>query len=161
MLSNLTRKGVEWLPEHDEAFCNIKRLTKTYPVCKPINYDSSEPVTLVADASNRGLGGYFGQGKDYKTMIPAGFHSRAFNPAEKKYPTHDKEMLAIIDCLKKFEPRLSYGSPSFDCPHVRFAGTRHFHDSILKSTTFPGLPIQRLTHYLATHMSSLKKASWK
>ena len=62
---------------------------------------------LVADASNRALGGYFGQGKDYKTMIPAGFHSRAFNPAEKNYPTHDKEMLAIIDCLKKFEPHLT------------------------------------------------------
>src|SRR5580692_1283956 len=62
---------------------------------------------LVADASSRGLGGYFGQGKDYKTMVPAGFHSRAFNPAEKNYPTHDKEMLAIIDCLKKFEPHLT------------------------------------------------------
>jgi len=62
---------------------------------------------LVADASNRGLGGYFGQGKDYKTMVPAGFHSCAFNSAEKNYPTHDKEMLAIIDCLKKFEPHLT------------------------------------------------------
>jgi len=39
-------------------------------------------------------------------MIPAGFHSRAFNPAEKNYPTHDKEMLAIIDCLKKFKSQL-------------------------------------------------------
>jgi len=57
--------------------------------------------------NNRGLGGYFGQGKDYKTMAPAGFHSRSFNPAEKNYPTHDKEMLAIIDCLKKFEPHLT------------------------------------------------------
>lgn len=35
----------------------------------------SEPVMLVADASNRALGRYFSQGKDYyKTMIPAGFH---------------------------------------------------------------------------------------
>ena len=76
VLSNLTRKGVkfEWLPEHDEAFCNIKRLTKNYPACKPIDYDNPDPVMLVADASNRGLGGYFGQGKDYKMMTPAGFH---------------------------------------------------------------------------------------
>jgi hypothetical protein len=62
---------------------------------------------LVTDASNRGLSGYFGQGDDYKTMVPVGFHSQAFNPAEKNYPTHDKEMLAIIDCLKKFEPHLT------------------------------------------------------
>ena len=40
-------------------------------------------------------------------MVPAGFHSRAFNSAEKNYPTHDKEMLAIVDCLKKFEPHLT------------------------------------------------------
>ena len=62
---------------------------------------------LVADASNRGLGGYYGQGKDYKTMTPAGFHSHTFNAGEKNYPSHDKEMLAIVDCLKKFEPRLT------------------------------------------------------
>ena len=62
---------------------------------------------VVADASNRAIGGYYGQGKDYTTMRPAGFHSRALNPAEKNYPTHDKEMLAIIDCLKKWEPQLS------------------------------------------------------
>lgn len=62
---------------------------------------------LVADASNRAIGGYYGQGQDYKTMVPAGFHSRALNPAEKNYPTHDKEMLAIVDCLKKFEPQLT------------------------------------------------------
>jgi hypothetical protein len=108
VLSDLTRKSVDfvWLAEHDEAFCNIKRLTKNYPICKPVDYESPELIMLVADASNRGLGGYFGQGKDYKSMVPAGFHSRAFSPAEKDYPTHDKEMLAIIDCLKKFEPHL-------------------------------------------------------
>ena len=62
---------------------------------------------LVADASNRAIGGYYGQGKDYKTMWPAGFHSCALNWAETNYPTHDKEMLAIIDCLKKWEPQLT------------------------------------------------------
>jgi len=77
VLSDLTHKGTkfEWLPEHDEAFYNIKSLTKNYPVCKPIDYDNPDPVMLVADASNQGLSGYFGQGKDYKMMVPAGFHS--------------------------------------------------------------------------------------
>ena len=62
---------------------------------------------VVADASNWAVGGYYGQGKDYKVMTPAGFHSRALNDAEKNYPTHDKEMLAIVDCLKKWEPQLT------------------------------------------------------
>lgn len=88
VLSDLTRKGVkvEWLPEHDEAFCNIKQLTKNYSVCKPIDYDNPDPVMLFTDASNGGLGGYFGQGKDYKTMVPGGFHSRAFNFGRKELP---------------------------------------------------------------------------
>ena len=108
-LSGLTKKEVKfkWEPVHQQAFDNIKRLTKNTPICKPIDYDSPDPIMLVADASNRGLGGFYGQGNDYKTMTPAGFHSRTFNPAEKNYPTHDKEMLAIVDCLKKFEPQLT------------------------------------------------------
>ena len=109
VLSSLTKKDVKfnWETVHEEAFQNIKRLAKNTPICKPIDYDDPDPVMLVADASNRGIGGYYGQGKDYKTMTPAGFHSRALNPAEKNYPTHDKEMLAIVDCIKKFAPQLT------------------------------------------------------
>ena len=109
VLSSLTRKNVpfEWRKEHQQAFENIKRLALLTPICKPIDHDNSDPVYVVADASKRGIGGYYGQGKDYKSMTPAGFHSRAFRPAEFNYPTHDKEMLAIIDCLKKWEPQLS------------------------------------------------------
>jgi RNase H-like domain found in reverse transcriptase/Reverse transcriptase (RNA-dependent DNA polymerase)/Integrase zinc binding domain/Chromo (CHRromatin Organisation MOdifier) domain/Retroviral aspartyl protease/Zinc knuckle len=108
VLSSLTKKNVpfKWESVHDEAVQNIKRLAKNHPICRPIDHDSPLPVALVADASNRGLGGYIGQGEDFKTMVPAGFHSRAFKPAERNYPTHDKEMLAIVDCLKKFEPQL-------------------------------------------------------
>jgi hypothetical protein len=109
VLSNLTKKNVpfKWETAHQIAFRNIKKLTKNAPICQPIDHTKSDPIMLVADASNRGIGGYYGQGKDYKTMRPAGFHSRSFNPAEKNYPTHDKEMLAIIDCLKKWEPQLT------------------------------------------------------
>ena len=53
------------------------------------------------------MGGYYGQGKDYKTMQPVGFHLRSLNTAERSYPTYDKEMLAIVDCLKKWEPVLT------------------------------------------------------
>ena len=40
-------------------------------------------------------------------MISTEFHSRALNSAEKNYSTHDKEMLAIMNCLKKFESQLT------------------------------------------------------
>ena len=109
VLSGLTKKNVpfRWETVHEEAFRNIKRLAKNHPICRPIDHNSPLPVMLVADASNRAIGGHYGQGEDYKTMVPAGFHSRPLNPAEKNYPTHDKEMLAIVDCLKRFEPPLT------------------------------------------------------
>ena len=39
-------------------------------------------------------------------MPPASFYSRALNPAERNYPTHDKELLAIVEGVKKWEPIL-------------------------------------------------------
>jgi len=69
VLSGLTKKDVKfkWESVHQEAFDNIKRLAKNTPICKPIDYDSPDPIMLVADPSNRGLGGHYGQGNDYKT----------------------------------------------------------------------------------------------
>jgi hypothetical protein len=40
-------------------------------------------------------------------MQLAGFYSRSYYDAERNYSTHDKEMLAIVDCLKKWEPQLT------------------------------------------------------
>jgi uncharacterized protein YuzE len=109
LLSGLTKKGIEfeWKEAQQKAFVDIKRLVENTPVCRPISYDNPEPIFVVADASNYAIGGYYGQGKDHKTMRPAGFHSRSLNSAERNYPTHDKEMLAIIDCLKKWQPVLT------------------------------------------------------
>ena len=78
VLSDLTRKGKEfkWEGKHQQAFDTIKLLAKSTPVYRPIDYDNPDPIFMVADASNWAVGGYYGQGKDYKTMQPAGFHSR-------------------------------------------------------------------------------------
>jgi Reverse transcriptase (RNA-dependent DNA polymerase)/RNase H-like domain found in reverse transcriptase/gag-polyprotein putative aspartyl protease len=98
-LSYLTKKGVEfeWKQPQQRAFENIKCLVQNTPVCRPIEYNNPDPIFLVADGSNHAIGGYYGQGKDHKTMRPAAFHSRSLNQAERNYPTHNKEMLAIID----------------------------------------------------------------
>jgi hypothetical protein len=92
VLSELTKKNVEfkWEPRYQDALDKIKLLVKNTPVCKPIDYDNLDPIMVVADASNRAVGGYYGQGKDYTTMVPAGFHSRALNPAEKNYAGHNR-----------------------------------------------------------------------
>ena len=109
ILTDLTKKGVEfhWEKKHDDAFKMIKRLAKSVQFLQRIDYESGEPVWLIADASNRGVGGYVAQGPDWKTARPIGFYSRQYRPAEANYPTHEQEMLAIISCMKHWYPQLT------------------------------------------------------
>ena len=108
-LTDLTKKGrpFHWGPEHQKAFDMIKRLAKSVRFLQRINYESGEPVWLVADASSKGVGGYVAQGKDWKTARPIGFYSRQYRPAEGNYPTHEQEMLAVIECMKHWYPQLA------------------------------------------------------
>jgi len=64
VLSRLTRKGVEfkWEAQHQKAFETIKTLARNTPVYHPINYESVDPIIVVADTSNKAVGGYYGQG---------------------------------------------------------------------------------------------------
>ena len=108
VLTSLTRKGAqfEWQHEHQMAFDTIKRLTRSVQCLQRLDYESGEPVWLVSDASNRGIGGYVAQGNNWKTARPIGFYSRQYRSAEKNYPTHDQEMLAVVECMKHWYPQL-------------------------------------------------------
>jgi transposase InsO family protein len=110
ILSRLTKKNVvfAWNKEEKEAFERIKQLMKETPFLKPIDdSDNAPPIWLISDASDRGIGGVLCQGHDWKTAVPAGFYSRSLTMAERNYPTHDKEMLAIVECLKKWTVHLT------------------------------------------------------
>ena len=109
VLTNLTKKGMtfSWGAEQQTAFDLIKRLVRSIRFLQRINYDSGEPVWLVADASSKGIGGYVAQGKDWKTARPIGFYSRQYRTAEINYPTHEQEMLAVVACMKHWYPQLT------------------------------------------------------
>ena len=108
VLTDLTKKGRAflWTPDHQKAFDMIKRLVRSVRFLQRIDYESGEPVWLVADASNKGIGGYVAQGKDWKSAQAIGFYSRQYRPAEANYPTHDQEMLAVVECMKHWYPQL-------------------------------------------------------
>ena len=72
-----------------------------------LDYESGEPIWLVADASNRGVGGYVAQGKDWRTAWQIGFYSRQYRSSESHYPTHEQEMLAVVQCMKHWYPQLT------------------------------------------------------
>jgi RNase H-like domain found in reverse transcriptase len=108
ILSDLTRKNVKfhWGEEQEDAFNTIKRLSRLVRFLQRLNYDSGEPVWLVSDANNKGIGGYVAQGKDWKTARPISFYSCQYRSAEFNYPTLEQEMLAVVECMKHWSPQL-------------------------------------------------------
>ena len=74
-------------------------------ILSPWNNESTEPKYLICDASNVGLGSWIGQGT-LDAIRQSCFHSRKFNRAQLRYPTFQKELLAIINSLHFFEAQL-------------------------------------------------------
>jgi len=72
-------------------------------------YDPDLPSVLHTDASIYGIGGWLGQ-LHQDGLHPVLFWSRRLIPAETNYPTHERELLALVKCCEKFRPML-LGSP--------------------------------------------------
>jgi hypothetical protein len=108
LLSSLTCKGrpFEWTPLHNRCFAAIKGLVCNAPILHPINPALDKPIWLVTDTSIAGVGCIYGQGRDWKSLRPVGFHSRKFVPAQMSYRMHKQELLGILEGLLKWEDKL-------------------------------------------------------
>lgn len=90
-----------WLPKHDEAVREIKRMIADTPVLR--YYDIDKPVTIQSDASKNGLGCcLLQQGQ------PVAFASRALTRTEQNYAQIEKECLSIVFACQRFHHYL-YG----------------------------------------------------
>ena len=76
-----------------DAFKVIKRALVTAPVLA--HYDPTKKIELVCDASKVALGGVLLQ-----EGRPVAYESRKLTSAETRYDTGDRELLAVIHCLK-------------------------------------------------------------
>ena len=71
------------------------------------HFDPKRPAILETDASDYALGGILSQKHpapptSTERLYPVAFHYRKFTPAEINYDTCDKELLAIVDCFKRW-----------------------------------------------------------
>eukprot|EP01018_Ginkgo_biloba_P018976 Gb_14609 [translate_table: standard] len=99
-LTNLMKKDAfQWSSEADRAFQNIKdALTKAPVLTTP---DFQKPFIIECDASGLGIGVVLMQ-----EGHPIAFESRKLNDREKRMPTYNKEMLAILHTVTKWRPYL-------------------------------------------------------
>lgn len=108
-LSDLTKKGVpnkfEWKQECENAFKTLKSMLLSSPILRLP--DLSKSFILRTDASNHGVGAVLMQIHDGK-KYPVAYASRKLIEREQRYSVIEKECLAIVWALQKFQAYL-YG----------------------------------------------------
>ena len=95
-----------WTDYTDSCFNKIKDLVSKNLVCKPVDRRLDIPIWVITDASATGVGALYGQGKTWDSCAPAGFLSRKFTSAQMNYCTWERELLAIIEALMRWEDKL-------------------------------------------------------
>ena len=97
----LTKKGVEfvWDERCEEAMTQLKTDMSSPPALKLPN--DSDPYILDTDASDTSIGGCLYQLSDGKEH-PITFASQSLTPAQRKYCTTRKELLAIVAFTRQF-----------------------------------------------------------
>ena len=113
-LTHLTSAAVkfEWTEDCQEAFDQLKNFLAQDPVL--LTPDFSKPFSLHTDASERACGAVLLQDRD-GVLQPVAYHSAKFDTHQSRYSTIEKELLAIVSALKKFE---CYIQPASHPAHV-------------------------------------------
>jgi hypothetical protein len=68
-------------------------------------FDPHLETRVYTDASEYGIGGWIGQ-KHHDGIHPVIFWSRKLIPAEINYPTHERELLALVKITEKYRHML-------------------------------------------------------
>lgn len=119
ILTELTTKEAErsfplWVPRHQKAFEEIKRIVTSRDCLMTIDFSKmlEYKIFVTTDASDRCSGAILSFGPSWETACPVAFDSMTFKNAELNYPVHKKELLTIIHVLKKWQVNL-LGVPFF------------------------------------------------
>ena len=104
-LNALTKKGGKfaWTQDCAAAFDKLKRALVSAPI---LAYpDFRKEFLLFVDASSTGIGFTLAQ-KQNDTEVVIAYNGRGLNEAEKNYSTTEREALALVEGIKKFQPYL-------------------------------------------------------
>jgi len=91
-------KKWKWESEQEEAFTKLKGIFITEPVLAVPDLDKKMRVEV--DTSDYVMGGVLSVKREDGKWRPVAFISKLLNDTERNYKIHDKEMLAVIECLE-------------------------------------------------------------
>ena len=103
-LYNLLKKNapnkVQWGEAEERAFQTLKQLLCTQPILQLADF--SKKFVLRTDASQDGIGAVLLQEFD-GALFPVAYHSRKLRAAERNYSTVERELLAVVEGIKKYQ----------------------------------------------------------
>jgi len=99
-LYEMTRKENKWSwrERQQRAFEELKERFMTEPVL--VTPDLDKEMRVEADVSDFATGGVLSMKCEDEKWRPVAYISKLLNEAERNYEIHNKEMLAIIQCLE-------------------------------------------------------------
>ena len=103
-LRELTKKHVHfrWEPHHQAALDRIKKELSSPRIISFYDPNPATPTILQCDASQIGLGAWLRQDSNGSEQVVA-MASRALTDTEKRYSNIERETLAVVFGLEKFE----------------------------------------------------------
>ena len=96
---NTTLPIFAWTPASQKAFETLQ--SKFQETSLLWYFDPAEAAIIEVDASDFALQGCLSQKDNEGLLCPVAFYSRKFSPPELNYEIYDKEMLAIVACLRE------------------------------------------------------------
>ena len=95
------KEGWKWGERETSAFAELKVRLLKYPVLTVPNF--KRPMILHTDASEVGIGATLSQRCEDGNLQLVACRSRKLSQAERIYPVHEKEMLALVDTLEEWQ----------------------------------------------------------
>jgi RNase H-like domain found in reverse transcriptase/Reverse transcriptase (RNA-dependent DNA polymerase)/Integrase zinc binding domain/Chromo (CHRromatin Organisation MOdifier) domain/Retroviral aspartyl protease len=102
-------RAFEWGDRQQKSFDELKKAVSQQPVL--ILPDPTKPYVVTTDASGFAVGAWLGQDQTGDgSLQPIAYLSKKMLPAERNYPVHEQELLAIVIALKEWRHHLSGAS---------------------------------------------------
>ena len=111
-----------WNEERTKAIRLLQEVLASQPVLKLPN--ASDPFRIYSDASLVASGALLEQYQK-EQWLPIAFCSSMFSGTERRYPTHDREMLGIMNALREWRPLL-LSNPHTTAVYTDHIGLRFF-----------------------------------
>lgn len=99
-LTDLTKNvPFQWNPAAESAFVELKELLVKAPTL--VTFDPKKETIVTSDASKYAIGAVLEQKHDSR-FHPVAYASRTLNNAEQNYAAHERELLAVVDTIRKW-----------------------------------------------------------